>query len=66
METVKKKSLVLQNQLKERISKLQASLKKNKERIRYERQFKEIASSLFAFEDDITDNEDSESDNHKL
>lgn len=66
METVKGKSLILQNQLKERISKLHASLKKKKERIRYERQFKEIASSLFAFEDEITDNEDSKPDNHKL
>ena len=61
METVKEKSLVLQNQLKERISKVQASLKKKKDRIRYERQFKEIASTLFAFEDDITNNEESES-----
>lgn len=65
METVKEKSLVLQNQLKERISKVQASLKKKKERIRYERQFKEIASTLFAFEEKSDDNKAFEAENQE-
>lgn len=63
METVKGKSLVLQKQLMERISKLKASLKKKKERIRFERQFKEIASTLFAFEDNSTDDKTSDTNN---
>ena len=65
MEDVRKKSLVLQAQLMERIKKLQASLKKKKEKIRYERQFKEIASTLFAFEEDSEDNEVFESENQE-
>ena len=65
MEEVREKSLVLQNQLKERISKLQTSLKKKKEKIRYERQFKEIASTLFAFEEKSDDNEAFESENQE-
>lgn len=63
METVKVKSLVLQDQLMERISKLQSSLKKKKERVRYERQCKEILSSLFFFENDSNNDKDSKSDN---
>ncbi|MBP3195672.1 MAG: hypothetical protein J6N21_01530 [Butyrivibrio sp.] len=66
METVREKSLVLQNQLKERINKLHASLKKNKERIRYERQFKEIISSLFVFADKVAEGKDSKQDNEEL
>lgn len=58
METVKEKSLVFQNQLFERISNLQARLKKKKYRIKYERQFKEIISSLFLFDDDNSDEEE--------
>ena len=65
MEEVREKSLVLQTQLAERINKLQASLKKKKDKIRYERQFKEIASTLFAFEEDSNDNEDFESENQE-
>lgn len=65
MEEVREKSLVLQIQLAERINKLQASVKKKKDKIRYERQFKEIASTLFAFEEDSNDNEDFESENQE-
>ena len=65
MEEVREKSLVLQTQLAERINKLQASVKKKKDKIRYERQFKEIASTLFAFEEDSNDNEDFESENQE-
>ena len=65
MEEVREKSLVLQTQLAERINKLQASLKKKRDKIRYERQFKEIASTLFAFEEDSDDNEDFESENQE-
>jgi hypothetical protein len=64
MEAVKRKSLVHQDQLKERISKLHASLKKKKERIRYERQFKEIVSTLFFFDNESTDDDNSELKNH--
>lgn len=64
MEAVKRKSLVHQDQLKERISKLHASLKKKKERIRYERQFKEIISTLFFFDNESTDDDNSELKNH--
>lgn len=65
MDILREKSLVLQNQLKERISKLQTSLKKKKEKIRYERQFKEIASTLFTFEEKSDDNEAFESENQE-
>lgn len=65
MEDVREKSLVLQTQLAERIKKLQASLKKKKDKIRYEHQFKEIASTLFAFQEDSDDNEDFESENQE-
>ena len=58
METVKEKSLVFQNHLIERTSNLQASLKKKKDRIKYERQFKEIISSLFLFDDDNSGEEE--------
>ena len=61
LEAVKTKSLVLQAQLFERLKKLQASLKKKKEKIRHERQFKEIVSTLFCFKDDSNDKEDSTS-----
>ena len=61
LEAVKTKSLVLQAQLFERLKKIQASLKKKKEKIRHERQFKEIVSTLFCFKDDSNDKEDSTS-----
>ena len=65
MKDVREKSIVLQTQLAERIKKLQACLKKKKDKIRYEHQFKEIASTLFAFEEDSDDNEDFESENQE-
>jgi len=66
MDDVREKSLVLQAQLVERINKLQASLKKKKDKIRYERQFKDIASTLFAFEEDSDGIADFELENQEL
>lgn len=66
MGDVREKSLVLQAQLVERINKLQASLKKKKDKIRYERQFKDIASTLFAFEEDSDGIADFESENQEI
>lgn len=63
MDVVKEKSLILQAQLKDRINKLQSSLKKKKEWIRYERQFKEIASTMFAFEDESDNSLRSDTEN---
>lgn len=63
LSDLKEKSLILQTQLNERINKLQSSLKKKKEKIRFERQLKEIMSTMFAFEDDENNNENSNSDN---
>lgn len=66
MGDVREKSLVLQAQLVERINKLQASLKKKKDKIRCERQFKDITSTLFAFEEDSDGIADFESENQEL
>lgn len=58
MEDVRTKSLVLQNQLKERITQLHRTLKKKKDWIRYGQQIKEIAASLFEFEEEKIEKED--------
>lgn len=57
METVRAKSIILQNQLVERITKLHEIIKR-KEWIRYERQIKEIAASLFEFEEEQIEEEE--------
>lgn len=51
IDDVKAKSIILQNLLDERIKKLLSRLTKKNDIIRYERQFKEIMSSLFVFND---------------
>lgn len=65
LEAVKKESLVLQAQMLERAKRLRAGLKKKKDLIRFERQFREITSTLFAFAEDGSDDEDAEPDSQE-